>query len=196
MQQGLRHGGGHPKALIPWKGDYLINRLAEVALATSTELVIRVLGSRARLISAMGAPEGLVDTFNPDWEAGMGNSIACGLREALERSPQIKGVLVLPCDLPLITTEHLSRCLSLIEKDPNAIVQSDYVNGTFGPPVAFGQAYFSKLLLLNSDEGGRSVIEQHNEHLTTIPFPDARWDLDSSKELEELGIYLSQNKQT
>ena len=67
---------GHPKALIPWKGDYLINRLAEVALATSTELVIRVLGSRARLISAMGAPEGLVDTFNPDWEAGMGNSIA------------------------------------------------------------------------------------------------------------------------
>ena len=187
---------GHPKALIPWKGDYLINRLAEVALATGAELVVRVLGSRASLISVITAPPGLVDTFNPGWRAGMGNSIACGLRKVLERSPEIKGIVVLPCDLPLVTAEHLCHCLSLVEDDPHAIVQSDYENGTLGPPVAFGRAYFPKLLLLDSDEGGRSVIKQHTEHLTTISFPDAQWDLDSSKELEELGIHLSQNKTT
>jgi molybdopterin molybdotransferase len=168
-----------PKALIPWGADCLVNHLARVALAAGGAPVLRVIGAHASTIAAVPAPSGVTDVFNLMWARGMGRSIAVGLRAALAEFPKLDGVAVLPCDLPLVTAAHLRSCLDPIQGTPSRIVQSDYGSGLFGPPSAFGRAYFNELLALDGDEGACSVAARHLDHRVVASFPDRGWDLDT-----------------
>jgi len=182
---------GHPKALLPWGEDCLVNHLARVALAAGGTPVLRVLGAHASAIAARAAPEGVLDVFNLLWARGMGRSIAVGLRAALDHAPALDGVVIVPCDLPLVTADHLRDCLTLVTQNHASIVQSDYGDDAFGPPSAFGQAYFDELLTMDSDEGGRRIIERHANHRVLLSFPDGRWDLDSADDLSRLRTFMT-----
>lgn len=182
---------GHPKALLPWGADCLVNHLANTALAAGGSPVLRVLGAHASAIAARPAPEGVRDVVNPLWARGMGSSIAIGLREAWQHAPSLRGVMILPCDLPLVTASHLDDCIQLVTQNPSCIVQSDYGDGSFGPPSAFGRDYFGELLALDNDEGGRRIIERHVEHRVRLHFPDGRWDLDSPDDLARLRAFMT-----
>lgn len=181
---------GKPKALLNWGGVPLVEHLARIALAAAGGPVVRVLGAHSAEITAGAANPGVSDVFNAEWARGMGTSIGCGLREALRLSPNLAGVVVLPCDLPLVTSAHLRLCMDAVLADPAQLVNSDYGEGAFGPPSAFGRVYFSELLALEGDEGGRHIIRRHRERLISLLFPDGRWDLDSAADLANLQNHL------
>jgi molybdenum cofactor cytidylyltransferase len=176
---------GRPKALLPWGGDVLVNHLARAALAVGDCTVWRVLGAHAPAIHAAApAPPGLREVFNPAWSAGMGASIACGLRAALAADPALAAVLILPCDLPRVSTELLAALLAAAAERPERIAQCDYGEGAHGPPVAFGRAHFAELLALRGDEGGRAIVRRHLAARVLLPFPEGKWDLDTPADLE------------
>ncbi len=182
---------GQPKALLSWGADCLVNHLANTALAAGGAPVLRVLGAHAGAIATRPAPAGVRDVFNPLWARGMGRSIAVGLREAWQHAPSLRGVVIVPCDLPLVTATHLHDCIQLVTQTSSRIVQSDYGDGAFGPPSAFGRDYFDELLALDNDEGGRHIIERHAEHRVRLHFPDGRWDLDSADDLARLRAFMT-----
>ena len=176
---------GHPKALLPWSdGQTLGNHLARIALDAAIGPVIRVLGAHHLQITSSPAPAGLIDTHNPAWPDGMGSSIACGLRHALATHPALEAVIILPCDLPLVTPSLLVTLHEHLSGQPSRIVRCDYENGTHGPPVGFVRAYFPELLALRGDAGGRAIIARHPDHVLAVPFADGRWDLDCVGDLQ------------
>ncbi|MEN9840626.1 MAG: hypothetical protein RL376_426 [Verrucomicrobiota bacterium] len=176
---------GHPKALLPWgKYETLGSHLARIALDAALGPVVRVLGAHHRQITAAPSPIGLLNTLNPAWPEGMGGSIACGLHHALSIVSTLEAVIILPCDLPLVTPSLLTTLRDHLAGQPSRIVRCDYENGSFGPPVGFGRTYFPEVLALRGDTGGRSIIARHPEHVLDIPFADGRWDLDCAGDLE------------
>jgi molybdenum cofactor cytidylyltransferase len=175
---------GRPKALLRWdEGETLGGRLARASLLADVGPVVRVLGAHAAQITATPAPAGLIDTLNGAWAEGMGGSIACGLRRALAERPDLDAAIVLPCDLPLVTTALLVSISDLLAGEPSRLVRCDYENGAHGPPAGFGRAHFPELRTLRGDEGGRTLFARHPESMVTVPFADGRWDLDCVDDL-------------
>ncbi len=174
---------GRPKALLPFAGTTLIAHLAHTALTANCTPIIRVLGAHRDAITATAlATDGVTDIFNPTWADGMGNSIACGTRAALDLAPDLRGVIIIPCDQPLITAALLRQIAEKLSDDSSRITLCDYENGTLGPPTGFARVHFPALLALTGDTGARALTRQHPNLLRTLPFADARWDVDTPEE--------------
>ena len=85
---------------------------------------------------------------------GMGDSIACGVAA----TPEAKGWLILPADLPLIQSRTLCAVAEALAQ--HTVVVPRYQEQS-GHPVGFSPSCRSALLQLTGDQGARSVVAQH-----------------------------------
>jgi molybdenum cofactor cytidylyltransferase len=122
--------------------------------------------------------------FNPEWKKGMGSSLKAGLNYILlTQNKSLKGILVMVCDQPLLTSTHLQQLTHTFKKTKSDIVASYYA-GTAGVPALFSQALFRELQLISDKEGAKKII-QHNLHKTsTIPFEGGAVDIDTPEDYE------------
>ena len=86
---------------------------------------------------------------------GMGDSIACGVAA----TPDAKGWLILPADLPLIQASTLLKVASALQQ--HEVVLPRY-QGQQGHPVGFAPSCREALLRLTGDQGARAVVAQHS----------------------------------
>jgi molybdenum cofactor cytidylyltransferase len=86
---------------------------------------------------------------------GMGDSIARGVAA----TPQDKGWLILPADLPMISPNSLLAVASALQG--SAEVVQAFVNGKAAHPVGFSVQCREHLLALHGDEGARSVVQHY-----------------------------------
>lgn len=178
---------GSPKALVPWRGTTLLQHLERSALDAGACRAFRILGSQAETLRATApACPATQDVLNPDWQAGMGSSIACGLRTALQVAPSLDAVLVLPCDLPLVDADILRALAQLHAGAPDRIALCDFGNGRAGPPALFGRDHFPALLKLEGDAGARSVKPARPEDRLLLHFPGGLFDIDTPEALARL----------
>ena len=84
---------------------------------------------------------------------GMGDSIAAGVRETLDRA-DAAGWLVLPGDLPLIRSETLS---AIALAPPSAVTVPMY-HGQHGHPVRFAASCGPELIRLQGNNGAAPVL--------------------------------------
>jgi molybdenum cofactor cytidylyltransferase len=107
-------------------------------------------------VHASGLPFHVVERLDTAHlpQPGMGDSIACGVAA----TPNAKGWLILPADLPLI-----QACTLLAVAD--ALSQYEVVvpryQGQQGHPVGFSSSCREALLKLKGDHGARTVVAQH-----------------------------------
>ena len=158
---------GSPKQLHVFEGTPLLRRAAETALQVARTTV--VLGAHADQVAPV--LEGLdVDiVIAQDWEEGMAASLRAGIQAVREAS----GALILVCDQPQVTVEHLRALIDAFE--PGGIVASDY-GDALGPPCLFDRTYFPELLSLTGDVGARRLLNRHP--CRSIPFREWRDDID------------------
>ena len=150
----------------------------QVALQSIAEKVIVVLGaneSAHRKIIEQLPCEIIV---NEDWQLGMGSSLKKGLEELLLIAPKLEAVLVMVCDQPLLTTEHLNQIIKKFEHTKSHIVAS-YYSGSAGVPALFDKSLFEKLLNVEDQAGAKKIILQHKEVVQTIDFAQGAIDLDT-----------------
>src|SRR5205807_2449737 len=81
---------------------------------------------------------------NRRWQEGMGTSIRAGLRAMREHGDALRAVVLMPCDLPLITARDLDALIRLYAVRRSVIVASAYA-GTHGTPALFDQSLFGEL---------------------------------------------------
>ncbi|GFM50305.1 hypothetical protein PSCICE_15720 [Pseudomonas cichorii] len=86
-------------------------------------------------------------------DLGMGHSLASGI-EALMPSPAI-AVAVLLADMPWLQAATLRSLVQLA--DPQRIAQPVY-EGQRGHPVIIGRRFWPELLLLEGDQGARTLL--------------------------------------
>lgn len=174
---------GQPKQLLRLDGESLLRRTARLAIAAGCAPVFVVIGYEAeRMQSEL---KGLLATalVNEEWAQGMGSSLRCGMA-ALTLSQPPQAVLLLVCDQPRLTVEHLQTLLDRHQTGNAPITASSYAQRD-GVPAVVAASLFSELLACSGDRGARDLIRGHADTVQRVPWPEGELDLDRPEDLEQ-----------
>ena len=176
------------KQLLPWKGKPLINHAVEAATGTKAAKVAVVLGANAPLIreAIIGAGSSGVAIYeNKNWEQGMGNTIACGMKALSEAGSGLDGVLLMLCDQPLIDANYLVEMIRTFNPHENEIVATRYRHHA-GVPALFSRNYFPELLHLHGDTGAKALLARHGKDCIVLDAGNRTMDIDTKEDYEGL----------
>lgn len=179
---------GQSKQLLDIQGEPLLLHSTKRALECGAQSVIVILGANEQPHREViqGLPVNIIP--NHYWKSGMGSSIKSGLNYLIRKSPETDAVIIMVCDQPGLTTEHLLEVIEAFKQSKSPIVASAYSN-TVGVPALFARSFFSNILMLKDEQGAKKIIEQFPERVTPVPFPDGVHDLDTTEDYQN---YLSE----
>lgn len=150
---------GTSKQEIVFEGETLVQRAERLARAVADDVIA------------------VTPQLNPDASEGIASSIRVGVRMAGDNAR----ILIMLCDQPLITIEHLQDLIATA----SPIVATGY-SGIAGVPAVFAPEFASELLALRGDRGARAVIEAHRDVTSVVTFDDAAVDIDTVDDLRKL----------
>ncbi|HZF80504.1 MAG TPA: NTP transferase domain-containing protein, partial [Rubrivivax sp.] len=107
---------------------------------------------------------------------GMGYSIAAGVGA----SPNAKGWLMLPADMPMVRTATLTAAARALGGHPVVFAQH---KGRRGHPVAFAAELYSELIMLTGDDGARRLLARYPAHGMECNDPGVLLDVDTEADL-------------
>jgi molybdenum cofactor cytidylyltransferase len=164
--------GGPNKLLQPWDDSTIVGTVVSTLLSCGLPAIV-VTGRDALLVAETVAPAQTV--FNPEFQSGLGTSIACGVRTA----PAGHGVLIALGDMPSLRREVVLQLLAGYDA-PDAIVAPAYADEPDRPghPVLFGLDYREALCGLSGDEGAREVLQANRRRLILLPVLGGLEDID------------------
>ncbi len=113
-------------------------------------------------------------------ELGMGASLAAGVHA----SPEAEAWIVALADMPYIDRRSHQAVLSRLRSGAS-LVATQY-QGRLGQPVGFSKQWFSQLVNLTGEQGGKTLLESHPEQLVLCPVEDkgVLLDIDTPADLE------------
>lgn len=166
-----------PKQLVLLDGEPLVHRAARIALDAGIGRVRVVLGACAEEVMAALGSLPVKCAFNQEWESGMASSIRVGVNGL--SCP----TLLMTCDQPGVTAEHLRALAAAHQASPETIVASAYA-GAIGTPALFPAKRLDQLRALQGDRGARGLLQ--GERVQALPLPGGELDVDTVEDLERL----------
>jgi molybdenum cofactor cytidylyltransferase len=178
---------GQPKQLVVFKGETLLGRAVQTALAANISSVSVVVGPHASLMGSELKSFSEVALFqNERHQEGLSSSIRAGVQGILPRiSRHPFALLFLLCDQPLLTTEHLNQLIALAHTVDEPLIASLY-GARPGVPALFSSSYATELCSLPCEHGAKSLFTAHCDKLKTVPFPEGEFDIDTPADLLSL----------
>lgn len=176
---------GQPKQLVQIAGESLLHRTARLAGEAGCSPVVVVVGYQA---ARMGRELHDLDVLvceNPGWPEGMGSSLRAGMGALLQQSPSPPATLLLVCDQPRLSREHLALLLQQHGAGGFLITASIYRDHP-GVPAVFASSLHEDLAGTQGDAGARALIRRHGQSLQPIPWPEGAFDLDEPADLDQL----------
>jgi molybdenum cofactor cytidylyltransferase len=162
-------------------GQPMLRHAARMALATGAPVVAVLPPDRP---DRAGALKGLALRIvtEPQSRRGMALSLRRGLTEAREMGAA--GAMVLPADMPDLTSADLSLMMAEFAADPTRILRGAAADGQPGHPVIIPSDLWHELDALTGDEGGRAILGRHAARVRPIPLPGrhALTDLDTPED--------------
>ena len=149
--------GGHPKALLDYRGETFVARLVRV-LGGVCDPVIVVLGYHAeRVRPAVEARAQVV--INPAPERGQLSSLQTALAELPEHA---EGFMFVPVDCPAAEPETAARVAAAFRaRDPRIQLVVPQYLGKHGHPVCASRAIAEEMLALPATAQARDVVHRH-----------------------------------
>jgi molybdenum cofactor cytidylyltransferase len=173
------------KQLLPIEGETMVRRALRIALKANLDFVTVALPSGDEEVAnaLSGLDFEMAPVENP--QLGQSESIRIGLEISAQRG--CDAILFMPCDLPLLTTQHLNDLISRYQKGENAIVASRY-DGAVGTPLVLDNSLWDEVRELRGDIGARKIIARHTDKMTVIDWEGGKFDIDTPTDFEN---YLS-----
>ena len=103
---------GQPKQLLKSAGETLLNRAIRIASEAGASPVLAVLGAEFERIRGSIESRTAITVHNDRWRQGMGRSIETGMRALDVCAPDAEGVLLMGCDQPRLTADHLRALIA------------------------------------------------------------------------------------
>jgi molybdenum cofactor cytidylyltransferase len=177
---------GQPKQLVAYQGETLLERTIRLAKESGASPVLAVLGANLQIIRAATQFDEAIPVFNEHWEQGIASSIHAGLDALDAHASQASGVLLMGCDQPRLSAEHLRALMeTFAAQDEPCIVASVYA-GVQGVPAVFPRVLFPALRALRGDKGARSLLVQPLCPVIALPFDGGDVDIDLPADLAQL----------
>ncbi|MFW3895803.1 nucleotidyltransferase family protein [Pseudomonas bharatica] len=121
-------------------------------------------------VAALGVDAGRVKVVRAERaDEGMGRSLAAGARAIAQSGSGIEAVAVMLGDMPWVKVQTLVQLAGLAKEDRILVPRFEEQRGH---PVVFGKAFWEELAGLDGDQGGRRVIEQHQEACRNVEVGD------------------------
>lgn len=159
---------GSPKALLDYRGETFVNRLARV-LSTACDRVIVVLGYHAEAIRSHVA--GATVVVNPDPSRGQLSSLQTGLREVPEDA---EAVLFTPVDSPSIEASTIGRVVGAFRaRDRDTLLVIPRFHGKRGHPVCAAREAIPDFLALPPTGQAKEIVNRHEARTLYIEVEDA-----------------------
>lgn len=177
---------GRPKQLVIYKGETLLARAIRLAFEASAEPVLCILGANCEPIRAAMTGNAAVAVVNERWEDGISSSIHAGLNAVNQSVPDARGALLLACDQPFITADHLRRLLQVASEPGEPIIAASTYAGVRGIPAVFPRRVFSYLYALRGDKGARALLIDPPCELIEVRFEGGEIDIDVPDDLLDL----------
>lgn len=177
---------GQPKQLVEFQGVTLLMRATRLAQEAGADPVFVVLGANRELVAAAMLSGHAVAVVNDAWRDGISTSIRAGLRAVEQGAPIADGVLILACDQPFLTAEHLRALLDAFTAQSGLVITASAYQGTVGTPAVFPRKVFPQLLGLRGDSGARTLIKDAPCAIVEVAFPSGEIDIDFPEDLKKL----------
>ncbi len=163
--RGTRFGADKRRAALA-DGRSLLAHSAERAGAVFND--VRVVLRAGEQGGDFGLPGGYRVIVSPDAAAGMGHSLAAGVRSLVDS--QAQAVAIVLGDMPWIELATLRR---LAEASSASNIVLPRHAGQQGHPVIFGRDFWPALGLLAGDEGARAVVQAQRDCCVVVEVEDA-----------------------
>jgi CTP:molybdopterin cytidylyltransferase MocA len=136
--------------------------------------VVVVLGAEYMQVLSGCSLGDVITAVNDEWQEGMGSSIRLGVHAVKNVAGEVDGVVVMTCDQPAVTADHLRGLMA------GAEARASRYAGRNGVPVYFPKDYFNALTELTGDSGARELLRDASfEDLS-----DGELDVDTAEDLE------------
>jgi CTP:molybdopterin cytidylyltransferase MocA len=171
---------GQPKQLVRIDGEPLLQRAIRCAQQAGVSPVFVVLGADRELIRNaidFGAASIVV---SENWEEGLSSSIRAGV-QAAEGSA---GLLLMTCDQPRVTAEHLRAMIEKFEGRPEPVLVASTYAGVRGTPAIFPREAEGALLALRGDRGAHVLLQQSPWPVISLPLEGGEIDIDTPDDLK------------
>ena len=173
---------GQAKQLVRLKTRTLIQNSVETANSTTPREIIVVTGANAKAVQEAVKHPPLRWVHNSNWSAGMGGSVAAGVKAI---DPKSTAVMILLSDQWRLETSDLRLIAETWQKNPERIVCAQ-AEGQNMPPVVFPSSCFSRLRALEGESGARNLLKEHSDMLTPVALENAIFDLDTQAQLRHM----------
>ena len=198
-----RMGAGRHKLLLPLNERPVLAHVIEAALESQARPIVVVLGHQAEQvriqIARYSTDSAITHVENPDYLQGMSTSMRVGLTylqsQIDAKIASVDSALIMLGDQPLVTPRILDTLIDTWHTTGKPIVAPLY-DGKRGNPTLFATSLFPELLQVVGDEGGRSVVERHQQELATIELGDAvaNYDVDTWEAYQQVVELWQQRK--
>jgi CTP:molybdopterin cytidylyltransferase MocA len=172
---------GGDKLLEPVEGEAMLRRQTRIAAATGCPVIVTLPPDRPGRGHALDGLEAAT-IIVPDAAEGMSASIRRAMA-AIAPLPH-PGAMILPGDMPEVTTVALEAMIAAFAARPDHIWRGAAADGTPGHPAIFPRALWAELAGATGDRGGIGVIRAHPEQVSLFPLPGAMavTDLDTPED--------------
>lgn len=173
-------GGGNNKLLANLPSGLPIALAAARNLQPTCDRLLVVLRPGDTALADLLTADGFAVVVCHDADAGMGHSLAAGVRS----SPEAGAWIVALADMPYIqSTSHHAVAARLRAGD--SLVATKF-QGRRGHPVGFSGRWRDQLSVLTGDQGGKAILALHPEevNLVEIEDPGVLRDIDWPEDLE------------
>jgi CTP:molybdopterin cytidylyltransferase MocA len=174
---------GQPKQLLAYGGETLLARAIRLANEAGASPVLTVLGANFERIRAAIDSSNSIPVHNDRWRQGIASSIEAGVRALRVCGPEAEGALLMGCDQPRLTADHLRSLIAAFEGQAAAVIAASSYAGVQAVPAVFPRAAFAELRALGGDKGARSVIESAQCPVVAVEFPGGEVDIDLPEDL-------------
>jgi molybdenum cofactor cytidylyltransferase len=177
---------GSPKQLLNWGNSTLLEHTLNTVLELNSSEVVVVLGANFEIIKSEISKYPVTVLNNTSWKVGLGKSIAVAVEYIQKLDYKVDGVMIVLADQPLIDSRFLGELCNAFNPNNNQIITTSYKNGKRGVPVIFDKHYFEELMLLDDDDGAKTLLKTYANSVNSLKPQSENLDIDSKEDYNYL----------
>ena len=139
-----------------------------------------------QITSVLAVEQNVTLHYNSHYESGMASSLKAGIRAV---SGKVDAVMIFLGDQPLVPNEVVQTIISQYRASEETIkIVRPLFGQRLGHPILFDSSLFDEFETLQGDEGGKSIIQRHQNNVKLLQFPNSDWGIDIDTEEEYLTL--------